>query len=59
MISVSQEMIELLRESVIHMLHTRDGAHVGMHCLWHGTAKDRKVSTVPKLLLLCHAKRQD
>lgn len=37
------EMVELLRESVIHMVHTRDGAHVGMHCLWHGTAKDRKV----------------
>ncbi|XP_052775179.1 pumilio homolog 3-like [Mya arenaria] len=37
------EMIEALRESVIHMLHTRDGARVAMQCIWHGTAKDRKV----------------
>nr|XP_039255795.1 pumilio homolog 3-like [Styela clava] len=37
------EAIELLRDSVIHMMHTRDGAHVAMQCLWHGTAKDRKV----------------
>ncbi|XP_060575249.1 pumilio homolog 3-like [Ruditapes philippinarum] len=36
------EMIEALRESVIHMLHTRDGARVAMQCIWHGTAKDRK-----------------
>ncbi|CAH1774282.1 unnamed protein product [Owenia fusiformis] len=37
------EMIENLRESVVHMLHTRDGARVTMQCIWHGTAKDRKV----------------
>lgn len=40
---IRSEMIELLRESVIHMVHTRDGSHVGMHCLWHGGAKDRKI----------------
>lgn len=38
-----QEMIEVVREGLIHMLHTRDGARVAMICLWHGTAKDRKV----------------
>ncbi|ELU16136.1 hypothetical protein CAPTEDRAFT_163846 [Capitella teleta] len=37
------EMIEILRESAIHMLHTREGARVAMLCLWHGSAKDRKV----------------
>ena len=38
-----QEMIEALRESVIHMLHTRDGARVAMQCIWHGTAKVRVI----------------
>ncbi|XP_061733140.1 pumilio homolog 3 [Nerophis ophidion] len=37
------EMIESIRESVIYMAHTHAGARVAMHCLWHGTAKDRKV----------------
>ena len=36
---VIQEMIEALRESVVHILHTRDGARVAMQCVWHGTAK--------------------
>ena len=34
-------MIEALRDSLPHMLHTRDGARVAMHCVWHGTAKVR------------------
>ena len=34
-----QEMIEIVRESLIHMLHTRDGAHAAMKCIWNGTAK--------------------
>jgi len=34
-----QEMIEALREAVVHVLHTRDGARVAMQCIWHGTAK--------------------
>uniref|UniRef100_A0A8C2XA84 Pumilio RNA-binding family member 3 n=1 Tax=Cyclopterus lumpus TaxID=8103 RepID=A0A8C2XA84_CYCLU len=38
-----QEMIESIRESVVYMAHTHDGARVAMHCFWHGTAKDRKV----------------
>ncbi|XP_013883913.1 pumilio homolog 3 [Austrofundulus limnaeus] len=37
------EMIESIRESVVYMAHTHDGARVAMNCLWHGTAKDRKV----------------
>jgi len=32
-------MIESVREHVVHMLHTHDGARVAMSCLWHGTAK--------------------
>ncbi|CAM4730682.1 unnamed protein product [Leuciscus chuanchicus] len=37
------EMIEAIREAVVYMAHTHDGARVTMHCLWHGTPKDRKV----------------
>ncbi|MBN3310638.1 PUM3 protein, partial [Amia calva] len=37
------EMIESVREAVIYMAHTHDGARVAMHCFWHGTPKDRKV----------------
>lgn len=40
---VRSEMIEAIREAVIYMIHTHDGARVGMNCLWHGTPKDRKV----------------
>lgn len=32
-------MIESIREAVVYMAHTHDGARVAMHCLWHGTAK--------------------
>uniref|UniRef100_A0A8C0PY24 Pumilio RNA binding family member 3 n=1 Tax=Canis lupus familiaris TaxID=9615 RepID=A0A8C0PY24_CANLF len=38
-----KEMIEAIREAVIYLAHTHDGARVAMHCLWHGTPKDRKV----------------
>ncbi|KAK2888568.1 pumilio homolog 3 isoform X1 [Channa argus] len=37
------EMIESIRESVVYMAHTHDGARVAMHCLWNGSAKDRKI----------------
>lgn len=37
------EMIEAIREAVIYLAHTHDGARVAMHCIWHGTPKDRKV----------------
>uniref|UniRef100_A0A7N5JPM0 Pumilio RNA binding family member 3 n=1 Tax=Ailuropoda melanoleuca TaxID=9646 RepID=A0A7N5JPM0_AILME len=38
-----KEMIEAIREAVIYLAHTHDGARVAMNCLWHGTPKDRKV----------------
>ncbi|XP_038257736.1 pumilio homolog 3 isoform X1 [Dermochelys coriacea] len=37
------EMIEAIREAVIYLAHTHDGARVAMHTLWHGTPKDRKI----------------
>ncbi|KAM4719887.1 pumilio homolog 3 [Anableps anableps] len=37
------EVIESIREAVVYMAHTHDGARVAVRCLWHGTAKDRKV----------------
>nr|XP_033781194.1 pumilio homolog 3 [Geotrypetes seraphini]XP_033781203.1 pumilio homolog 3 [Geotrypetes seraphini] len=37
------EMIEAIREALIYMAHTHDGARVAMHGIWHGTPKDRKV----------------
>ncbi|XP_033737990.1 pumilio homolog 3-like [Pecten maximus] len=37
------DMVESLRDCVIHMMHTRDGSRVAMYCFWYGTAKDRKV----------------
>jgi pumilio family protein 6 len=36
------EMIELVRERLVEIVHTRDGARATMHCIWHGTPKDRK-----------------
>nr|XP_009860251.1 pumilio homolog 3 isoform X1 [Ciona intestinalis] len=41
--TVRSELIEVLRESLVHILHTHDGAYVSMNCLWFGTKKDRKV----------------
>jgi len=37
------DLVELLKNDLIHILHTRDGARVAMMCLWHGTTKDRKI----------------
>jgi len=36
------ECIETLRDALIHMIHSRDGAMAGLLAVWHGTAKDRK-----------------
>ncbi|XP_038067463.1 pumilio homolog 3-like isoform X2 [Patiria miniata] len=36
------ELIEGMRDIVVQILHTHDGARAAMHCLWYGTAKDRK-----------------
>ena len=33
------EMIDLIAEHLVHMVHTKDGAQVAMQCIWHGTAK--------------------
>lgn len=37
----SQELIEGVREVLVEMLHTRDGAKVALQCIWHGTTKVR------------------
>ena len=46
-------MIEELKASVIHMIHTPDGARAGLHCVWFGSAKDRKLilKTVKEFLV--------
>ncbi|MCL4126458.1 UNVERIFIED_CONTAM: hypothetical protein GTU68_064076 [Idotea baltica] len=36
-------IIETIRESLLPILHTRDGARVAMMCLWYGSSKDRKM----------------
>ena len=33
------EMIDLLSEHLVHMVHTKDGANVAMQCIWYGAAK--------------------
>ncbi len=33
------EMIDLLAEHLVHMIHTKDGAQVAMTCIWNGSAK--------------------
>lgn len=47
LLSCEQEMIESIREAVVYMAHTHDGARVAMHCLWHGTAKVRAHKNTP------------
>lgn len=37
------ELIQLMREVVVQILHTHDGARAAMYCFWFGTAKDRKI----------------
>lgn len=58
-------MIEAVREAVVYLAHTHDGARVAMHCLWHGTPKVRAGQELPLLgpfqspwglALLCTAK---
>ncbi|KAJ1766572.1 Pumilio y domain member 6 [Coemansia sp. RSA 1813] len=51
-----QEVIEAMRELVVEVLHTRDGAHAGMLCLLYGSPKDRKAivkSMKPFLRKIC------
>ena len=33
------EMIEMIRERLVELLHTKEGSRVAMHCVWYGTAK--------------------
>jgi pumilio family protein 6 len=37
-----QDMIELLKDHLVHMLHTREGARVAQFCILHCGPKDRK-----------------
>jgi len=36
------EVIEQLKDALIHMVHTREGAYTALYCIWHGTTKDRR-----------------
>ncbi|KAI8321135.1 ARM repeat-containing protein [Martensiomyces pterosporus] len=50
------EIVETMRELVVEILHTRDGAQAGMLCLLYGTPKDRKAivkSFKPFLQRIC------
>ncbi|KAK0167031.1 hypothetical protein PV327_004480 [Microctonus hyperodae] len=38
------ELIVMLRNSIVELSKTKDGAKVAMLCIWHGTPKDRKLS---------------
>ncbi|XP_071536925.1 pumilio homolog 3 [Panulirus ornatus] len=38
-----ESIIEALRESLMPIIHTRDGARVAMLCIWHGPKKTRKI----------------
>ncbi len=34
-----EEIIDAVKEKLIKMIHSRDGARVAMYCLWYGTNK--------------------
>ncbi len=36
------EFINQLRDVLVHIVHSQDGARLARHAIWHGTAKDRK-----------------
>jgi len=36
------EIIEQMKDSLQHMVHTREGAYAALYCVWHGTTKDRR-----------------
>ncbi|KAL8576511.1 hypothetical protein ACOMHN_003069 [Nucella lapillus] len=40
---LQKDMIEALRESLAHMLHTKEGTRTAMACIWGGSVKDRKM----------------
>lgn len=33
------EIVDLLSEHLVHMVHTKDGANVAMQCIWFSPAK--------------------
>ncbi|KAG0232515.1 pumilio domain member 6 [Actinomortierella wolfii] len=37
-----QDMLDIMKEQAVEMLHTKEGAQVAMFCLLHATPKDRK-----------------
>ncbi|CAF1418241.1 unnamed protein product [Rotaria sordida] len=37
------ELIDAVKEKLIKMIHSRDGARVAIYCLWYGANKDRKL----------------
>ncbi|XP_072023849.1 pumilio homolog 3-like [Amphiura filiformis] len=41
-INMRAELIQMMREIVVQILHTHDGAKAAMYCFWFGTTKDRK-----------------
>jgi pumilio family protein 6 len=38
-----QDLIELLKENLIHIIHTKEGSKVAQLCLLHATPKNRKI----------------
>jgi pumilio homology domain family member 6 len=39
----TKDTIELLKEHLVHMLHTREGALITRYCILHASPKDRKL----------------
>lgn len=37
-----KDMVRALRDQVVHILHTKEGAQIGTWCVTYGTPKDRK-----------------
>ncbi|KAG0262379.1 pumilio domain member 6 [Actinomortierella ambigua] len=51
-----QDMLDVMKEQAVEMLHTKEGAQVAMFCLMHATPKDRKamLKTIkPYVLKIC------
>lgn len=41
--SMKTEMAEVLRDQVVHILHTYEGSRIAMNCIWFGSKKERKL----------------
>ena len=44
-----KDVIEALRDSIVHILHTFEGSRIAMRCIWFGTKKVR----VSKFYTIC------